>query len=271
MRRSLDSGIRLAVFDWAGTLVDHGGLAHVEAMIAAFETVGVCVSAAQVRWATRGRVREQIEHLLRVPHILRAFERAHGHSPRERDRETIYRSLQAAQHSAIERHATLIDGALGCIGYMRERGIAITTITDCEPTAHELLVARAAAQGLNPDYCASCEAPVAGGSEPFQILSCMERFGIKRPREVLLVAGAARQIEASGHVGCISVGVASSGEEVGLSGQAFAQLELREQNALLAHAHRSLREVHASFVVDTMLELPLVLERLAQRRLSPAA
>jgi phosphonoacetaldehyde hydrolase len=78
-------------------------------------------------------------------------------------------------------------------------------------------------------------------------------------------------MEAGRHVGCTRVGVASTGDEVGLNRGAWSKLTLGEQNAYLAHAHRNLHDAGADFVIDSLHELPLVLERIAERGLSSAA
>lgn len=81
----------------------------------------------------------------------------------------------------------------------------------------------------------------------------------------------AADIASAANGGCTSLGVAGTGNQVGLTHAAWSSLELRERNALLADAHRTLRDAGADFVIDTLFELPLVVERIDERALSSAA
>jgi phosphonoacetaldehyde hydrolase len=103
------------------------------------------------------------------------------------------------------------------------------------------------------------------------IHACMEALEIHRVREVLVVGDTLLGIVAGRNGGCPSVGVAGTGNEVGLTSPEWNALELRERNALLANAHRNLRDAGADFVIDTLSELPLVVDCIEERRLSSAA
>jgi phosphonoacetaldehyde hydrolase len=99
----------------------------------------------------------------------------------------------------------------------------------------------------------------------------MEALKVVRARDVLVVGDTQLDVMAGRNGGCISVAVAGSGNEVGLNSSEWRALDMRERNALLANAHRSLRDAGAHFVIDTLAELPLVIERLDERALSSAA
>jgi phosphonoacetaldehyde hydrolase len=73
------------------------------------------------------------------------------------------------------------------------------------------------------------------------------------------------------NAGCFSVAVAGTGNEVGLSSSEWEELSIDARNAALAHAHRTLRDAGADFVIDTLAELPLVVKHIAEHGLSSAA
>jgi phosphonoacetaldehyde hydrolase len=65
--------------------------------------------------------------------------------------------------------------------------------------------------------------------------------------------------------GCWTVGVAASGNGVGLSLAEFEALPLAGRRALAADAGRALSAAGADYVVDTVADLGRVLETIAQR------
>jgi phosphonoacetaldehyde hydrolase len=271
MRKAPNRTIRLVVFDWTGTLIDHGSVAPVRAIIGAFESAGVAVTAGQVRSATGLPKREQLETILRIPDVLRRFQSVHRRSPCQGDVDALHAAYLPAQLSAIRRCAELIDGAAGSIRLLRARGIAVATTTSYFREAAELVLERARQQGFIPDHAACPDYVLADKPAPFMIHACMEALNICRAREVLVVGDGLLDIAAGRNAGCLSVGVAGTGDEVGLTSPEWDALELHERNALLANAHRNLRDAGADFVIDTLSELPLVVDCIEERRLSSAA
>src|SRR5207248_1699193 len=61
--------IRLVVFDWAGTTVDHGSCAPVAPFVAAFARHGVEVTPAEVRGPMGVHKRDHVRALFRLPAV----------------------------------------------------------------------------------------------------------------------------------------------------------------------------------------------------------
>jgi phosphonoacetaldehyde hydrolase len=271
MSNSNAPGLKLVVFDWAGTLIDQGSVAPVQAMVAMFENIGVAVTTQQVRSAMGLRKREHIECVLRIPEVLRAFQAARGRTPDNADVDALYAAYVPAQLEAIRRRGELIDGAAASVTYLREREIRVATNTGYFRAAAELVLECAKQQGFVPDYAVCADDVASGRPAPDMILACMKALRVEHPRHVLVVGDTAVDVLAGRNAGCWSVGVAGTGNEVGLNGKEWDQLELRERNRLLAHAHRTLRDAGADFVIDTLNDLPLVVERVVERGIVPAA
>jgi phosphonoacetaldehyde hydrolase len=252
-------------------LIDHGSIAPVQAMIATFAGAGIGVSAAQVRSSMGLSKREHIAAILRIPEVLRAFQSAHDREPSADDLDRIYHAYVPAQLRAIGRFGDLIEGATASAAFLRERGIAIATMTGYFREAAACVLDCAAGQGFVPDFSVCSDDVAAGRPAPFMIYACMQALNVFRAREVLVVGDTAADIVSAANGCCLSAGVAGTGNQVGLTQSAFVALPVRERNALLAEAHRTLRDAGADFVIDTLSELPLVIERIAERAISSAA
>ena len=77
----LTGAIKAVVFDWAGTMVDFGCVAPVDALIEAFAGEGVVIAPAEAR-ADMGRAkRDHVRALMAMPRIAAAWADANGAAP----------------------------------------------------------------------------------------------------------------------------------------------------------------------------------------------
>jgi phosphonoacetaldehyde hydrolase len=264
-------GIKLVVFDWAGTLIDHGSVAPVQAVQTAFASACLEVSRAQIRGLMGLSKRDLIESLLRIPSVQRSFEAVRGRSSNAADVDELYAAYMPAQLEAIRTKSTVIQGALASFAGLREQNIAIATVARYFRAATELVHQLASAQGLTPDFAISIDDVPEGQPASFMICACMQALKVQRAREVLVVGDTALDVLTARNAGCLSTGIAGTGNEVGLTAHEWEELTMPARNSALANAHRTLRDAGADFVIDTLTELPLVIQRITERGLSSAA
>jgi len=69
-----DKIIEAVIFDWAGTTVDYGCFAPVQAFIETFKNEGIEVSFDEVRQPMGALKRDHIRALLEMPRITNLFE-----------------------------------------------------------------------------------------------------------------------------------------------------------------------------------------------------
>ena len=82
--------LKAVVFDWAGTMIDHGSLAPMGVFVKAFKEFGVDISIDEARGPMGMAKRDHITALVREPRIAAAWEAAHGAAPTEPDIDRIY-------------------------------------------------------------------------------------------------------------------------------------------------------------------------------------
>ena len=113
--------VKAVIFDWAGTVVDFGCVAPIEALVAAFAAEGVPVSTAEAR---RDMGRAKLDHvwaLLQHPPVAARWTAAKGAAPTVGDRDRIYAALVPLMEAAATRHAVLIPGAVETVDELRRR------------------------------------------------------------------------------------------------------------------------------------------------------
>ena len=82
--------VEAVIFDWAGTTVDYGCFAPVQAFADVFEHHGVKPTMEETR-APMGMLKiDHIREMLRMERIASAWERVHGKRPDEDDAQALY-------------------------------------------------------------------------------------------------------------------------------------------------------------------------------------
>jgi hypothetical protein len=89
-------GVRAVVFDWAGTTVDYGSAAPVEAFVRAFAAHGLDVSEADVRKSMGRAKREHLAAFLALPALAAQWIERHGREP---DGGDVDRSMPSSSGS----------------------------------------------------------------------------------------------------------------------------------------------------------------------------
>jgi phosphonoacetaldehyde hydrolase len=82
--------LRAAVFDWAGTMVDHGSLAPMGVFVEAFARFGIDISIDEARGPMGMAKRPHVAALMSLPRVAGAWREKHGRSPTEADIDAVY-------------------------------------------------------------------------------------------------------------------------------------------------------------------------------------
>ena len=245
----------LVIFDWAGTMVDFGCQAPVIALREAFARHGVQISEAQAR---RDMGKAKVDHvraLLGDPVVAKAWVEARGIASGEADIVALMLALGPLMRDQAARAAQLIDGALVALGALRAEGVKVASSTGYTRDMMAPVLREAAAQGYVPEHviCAG-ETPV-GRPSPLMIYKACAELGVWPLSRVVKVDDAEAGVAEGRAAGCFTVGVAASGNCIGLSQEAWRSLPAAERTARLAAAERSLLAAGADVVIESVAQL----------------
>jgi phosphonoacetaldehyde hydrolase len=257
--------IRLVVFDWAGTTVDHGSRAPVMPFVRAFAARGVEVTSEEARGPMGLSKKDHLRALLQVPGIARRWRERHGSDATEDDIEDLYRRFMPLQLEVIDEFGGLVPGLLVCVDTLRSRGIAIGATTGYFREAAQRVYRSAAAQGYRPDHCACAEEVPAGRPAPWMIFRIMEVLGAYPPAAVVKVGDTVPDIGEGLSAGAWSVGMVHSSSEVGCTTEEWAVLPQAEREHRSVRCREKLAAAGAHAVIDTLAELPLALDEFNAR------
>jgi phosphonoacetaldehyde hydrolase len=251
--------LRAVIFDWAGTMVDFGSWAPVIAMRQAFAGEGVEISDAHVR---DGMGLAKIDHIracLALSEVRDAWRQARGADASEADVGAIFTRLEPLMLEAGAAHAALIPGALETVRALRAIGARIGSTTGYTHAMMAPIAEAAAAQGYAPDVIVCSGDTKAGRPSPLQAWKAMVDLGVYPARHVVKVDDAPAGIREGKSAGCFTIGVAATGNAVGLRLEDYMRLDATQRERRLAHAREELTAAGADLVVPSVAELPAAL------------
>lgn len=263
--------VRAVVFDWAGTMVDFGSRAPVAAFEEIFRRSGVEITAAEAREPMgRGKF-DHIATIARMPRVTQAWRSSHGRAPDEGDVRAMYGAFLPIQKDILGRHVDLVPGVLETIALLKERGIPIGSTTGYTRELMDVVEPAARKQGLVVDHVVCIDDVPDGRPAPWMLLKSAERLNAFPIVGVVAVDDTCVGIEAARHAGAVAVGVALSGNALGLGLEESRALSPEDIHARRERANATLQAAKPDFLIDSVADLPEILpqiESLIEQRLS---
>ena len=172
------SGVAAVVFDWAGTVVDHGSLAPMGVFVEAFAQFGVAITIDEARGPMGMAKRPHIATLLAQPRINAAWCERHGRIPAEADIDAVYEVFVPMNVAVAARYADLVPGAAETATALRALGLKIGSSTGYTREIMAQVLPVAAAQGYSPD-CLVCTGDTPDGRPtPFMLYRAFLELGV---------------------------------------------------------------------------------------------
>ena len=254
--------IKLVIFDWAGTTIDHGCFAPISAFIKAFKACGVDLTPQQARGPMGLHKQDHIHSLFQLDEIAAQWKSLHQRDWTEADVKHIYETFMPLQIEEAKLFTDLVPDLCETISILRDQGIKIGSTTGYPRVVADPVLEAARAQGYAPDFSMCADEVPAGRPAPWMIYRNMEALGVFPPSAVVKVGDTVPDIEAGLNAGTWTVGLTQTGSEVGLTVAEFAALSDEQKADRLAIAETKLKNAGAHFVIPTLQGLPDIIEQL---------
>jgi len=264
-QRRYTGGIEVVVFDWAGTLVDFGSLAPLTVFLKVFEQEGVAVSLAEARAPMGIEKRTHIATMLSEPALAQRWRETKGDTAGEADIDRVFAAFLPAQLEAIKDHATAIPGAARCLEELRARGIRIGSTSGYNAQMMAVLLPEAARQGVKPDHVVSSSEVPKGRPAPAMALMNAAALSAACVAACIKVDDTVAGIEEGLNAGFWTVGLAVSGNEMGLAEAEWQALRAEERERRRRAAGGRLAKAGAHYVIDSVADLLPVIDRIDAR------
>ncbi len=263
--RTYTGKLQGVVLDWSGTTLDYGCFAPTVVFVQLFKEQGVEISMEQARRPMGAYKRDHIAAIMAMPEVAVKWESAHGHLPDDTDVQMLYELFIPRQIDTIVDYADLIPDVKNTIDEFHDLGLKIGSCTGYTRAMMEPLLPEAKKRGYDPD-CVVCPDEVAGGRPaPWMCYQNAMKLGIY-PMEALVKIGDTLVDIAEGlNADMWTIGLAKTGNELGLTESEVNQLPAEALQAQLAPIYRKMSEAGAHYVVDSLSDTLPVLDHINER------
>ncbi len=257
--------LQAVVLDWAGTTVDFGSLAPARTLQHLFAQLNIALSEAETRRDMGLPKKEHIRGLLAMPRISEEWQHLHGGVPTDEDVERVYTEFIPMQFSCLAEYSAVIPGVPEIVQGFRRRGLKIGSSTGYTRAMLDLLLETSACEGYEPDCSLTPEEAGSGRPHPFMMYECAVRLQVYPLSAIAKIGDTPVDIYEGLNAGAWSIGVAATGNMIGLSRDEFEALPEAERESRLVNARTALQDAGAHYVVDTLDEIHAVLDDIDER------
>ena len=249
--------IKTVILDWAGTSVDFGSFAPVEAFMSAFAEYGISPTADETRAPMGLAKRTHVAMMLAGERLSAEWIAKHGKPHTESDIDNVYKKFEPALFSVLQNYADPIPNVLDVVAKLREMGIKIGSTTGYTRQMMDIVAPLAKEKGYAPDYLV-CPEDTGGKGRPYpyMIWRNLEALGCENIGEVLKIGDTEADMQEGNTAGCLSVGVIVGSSVLGLTEKELVTLDSDRKKELFATARQKYFASGADFVIDSICELP---------------
>ncbi|MEE4275730.1 MAG: phosphonoacetaldehyde hydrolase [Thermoleophilia bacterium] len=258
-------GVRAVVFDWAGTTVDYGCMAPVEAFTGALAAHGVEVGEDDVRRSMGRPKRDHLAALLALPEVVARWADRYGRAPSQHDIDMVYNEVARLMGAAALERADPLPGVVEAVAELRGRGIKIGSCTGYPRGLMDSLGPATAARGYAPDVVVTSDDVPRGRPAPHMCYLNAVRLDTYPLGQMVKVGDTVLDVREGRAAGMWTVGTLLGGSEVGLSRDAERALGPAELEERLTAARARLQEAGAHYVLRSIAGLPEIVADIDRR------
>ena len=263
--RNYRGKLKAVILDWAGTTMDYGCYAPAVVFVEVYKRKGVPISMEEARIPMGAHKKVHIRKISQLDSVSKRWEEIHGRKPNEDDVDEMFADFVPLQLACLADYSDLIPGTLEAITHFRERGLKIGSTTGYLPEMMAMLKEEASQRGYGPDSSVCAGDVPAGRPEPWMCLENAKNLGVYPMESIVKVDDTLPGIDEGLNASMWSIGLAKTGNEIGLNQEEIEALTADELQVKLEGAYRRMWQVGAHYVVDGIWDVPIVLDLIDER------
>ncbi|MBS1270796.1 MAG: Phosphonoacetaldehyde hydrolase [Gammaproteobacteria bacterium] len=266
-RREYRGRVKAAILDWSGTTVDAYVIAPAVVFVEVFNKQGVQISMLEARGPMGLRKDLHIKALTEDPEIRERWKSIKGKYPDQADVDNMFTDFVPAQLECLPNYSRLLPGVADVTQALQRSGIKLGVSTGFTRAMVDVLLADARKQGFNPDATvAGDEVSQGARPKPHMVYKNLDLLDITTIQSVVKVDDTVSGVGEGLNAGCWAVGVARYSNYMNINSIEEADsLPEEEIERRTEHTRDLLRRTGAHYVVDSIVELPEVIEEINER------
>ncbi len=261
----MTSPIQAFIFDWAGTMVDFGCCAPVVALQKVFAAEGLALTDADARVDMGVAKMDHIRNILGREPMKSLWTEKSGQAPNEADVQRLHDAVIPMMRDAAAECAEMIPGAVALYQQLIEKGVKVGSGTGYTPDMMTAIRPKAAEQGYDPAVVVCAGETAFGRPTPLMTWKAMVDLGVWPARACIKVDDATVGIIEGREAGTWTIGLAASGNGVGLSLEQYRALSPAERAEKVIASAQALAAAGADYVVASVADIPRFLAELETR------
>ena len=266
-RRSYRGPLKAVILDWAGTTMDYGCFAPAVVFVDVYQRKNVPISIEQARIPMGAHKKVHIREISFMEDVAARWQEVHGRKPTEDDIEAMFQDFVPLQLKCLADYADLIPGTVEAVARFRERGLKIGSSTGYMGEMMELLLEEARKRGYEPDASVCASDVPAGRPHPWMCLENAKKLEVYPMESIVKIGDTLPDIWEGLNAGMWTIGLARTGNEMGLTLKEIDELDPETCERRLKRAYDRLAQAGAHYVVDGIGDVEPLLDEI-QARLS---
>ncbi len=264
-QRSYRGKIQAVLLDWAGTTMDFGCMAPAVVFVEVFKRKGVPITMEEARAPMGAHKRVHIQKITQLDSVCKRWQEIHGRLPTDADVEAMFKDFVPLQLKCLSDYSELIPGTLDIIKALRKRGYKIGSTTGYTTEMMAINLRDAKKQGYEPDSTVCASDVPAGRPYPYMCLQNVINLGVSPVEACVKIDDTRPGIEEGLNGGMWTVGLAISGNEIGMPLRDWKTLPETEQARLRQGAYTRMYQSGAHYVVDAISDIMPCLDDIEAR------
>ncbi len=258
--------IQCVIMDWAGTAVDYGCFAPLNAFLKVFsEEKGIEITLRQAREPMGMLKIDHIRAILSMTDVREKFTTRYGRDWNEADVEEMYRSFEKHLFASLTEFTNPIPGVIETLETLRRQGVRIGSTTGYTAQMMEVVRPGAAQKGYVTDFLATPDGLPAGRPAPYMIFRNLTELAVPSVQEAVKVGDTLSDIREGVNAGVWSVGIITGSNEMGVTETEYATIPAEELTRMKNEVRQRMLGAGAHHVLDNITELPAYIETLNER------
>lgn len=263
--RRYQGKIKGVILDWAGTVLDCGVYSPAVAFIEAFNKHGVKITMEESREPMGQHKKVHIQRITEMDSVRAKWRAVHNREPTMADVEAIFKDFEPMQIACLDQYSGMITGAVPTFKKLKKDGLLVGSTTGFTKKMVDVLLVSAKKQGYEPDNTVAADEVPAARPYPYMVWKNAVELAISPIEAIVKVDDTMDGIHEGTNAGCWTVGLAKTGNYIGLNEKEIAALPAAEYQRKLAASYEKLARAGAHYVIDDITGLPAVIDHINHR------
>jgi len=264
-QRQYRGKIQAVLLDWAGTTMDYGCMAPAVVFVEVYKRQGVPISMDEARAPMGAHKRVHIQKIGQLDTVRQRWQQVHGRVPTEADVDRMFAEFVPLQLECLSQYSAMIPGAVEAVAAMRKRGMKIGSTTGYLREMMEINLRDAKKQGYEPDSTVCASDVPAGRPYPYMCLQNVINLQVSPVDSCVKIDDTVPGIEEGLNAGMWTIGLAVSGNEIGLPLEEVKKLDPAEFARRRERAYTRMLQVGGHYVVDSIADVMPCLDAIEER------